>query len=143
MWGKRRKSFTAFNIVTTVIEEAILVVFLAVILPAVGVNVPLYIIAVSAAAWAGWSFLTYRLGLRAIEKTPATGAEALVGAKCRTTVPLEPVGYIKIRNEQWLARSITGEIQSGVEVVIIEVKGLTLMVKPFLETADRNSRDSS
>lgn len=142
MWSKRKRSFTAFNIVTTVIEEVLIVVFLAVVLPAIGVSVPLYIIAIAAAAWAGWSYLTYRIGLRAVQKAPATGAEALIGARCRTLVPLAPVGYVKVRNEQWQAHSIAGEIESGIEVVIIEVKGLTLMVKPYLEATDRDLRDN-
>ena len=46
-------------------------------------------------AWAAWSYLTYRLGKRAIGKTPAVGPEAMVGTICQTTTPLCPKGTCK------------------------------------------------
>jgi membrane-bound ClpP family serine protease len=126
--GKRKRSFVIFNLVTTSAEEIILVVVLMAILPRLGVNIPIWLVLLLVLAWAVWSYITYRLGARAIDKIPVVGAEALIGIMCRTTTPLSPIGYVKVGGELWLAHSIAGDIDSEVEVVIVELRGLTLLV---------------
>jgi NfeD-like C-terminal, partner-binding len=53
-----------------------------------------------------------------------------VGIKCRTTTPLSPQGYVLAGSELWRAHSIHGDVNAEVEVVTVDVKGLTLIVKP-------------
>jgi len=92
--GKNKRSFALFCLVTTVIEEAVLVAVLLWLLPRFGITIPLWLFIVLVLAWAGWSYLTYRLGKKTIGKTPTVGPEAMVGTLCQTTTPLCPVGYV-------------------------------------------------
>jgi len=129
---KYKRSFGLSCLVTTVIEEVILVALLW-LPPRFGINIPLWISATLVLGWAGWSYLTYRMGKSTIGKTPAIGPEAMVGTFCRTTTPLCPDGYVQAvqaGSEIWQARSIAGDIAMGTEVVISDVKGLTLFVRP-------------
>ena len=136
-YGKGKRSFALLNLITTAAEEAVLVVVLLVILPRLRVNIPILLVVVLVVAWAVWSYFTYRLGAKAMDKIPVVGAEALVGIKCRTTTPLSPKGYVKVGSELWQAHSIDRDINSEVEVVIVEVKGLTLLVT--ITTTDKKS----
>jgi membrane protein implicated in regulation of membrane protease activity len=106
--GKGNKSLVLFNIFTTAVEEAALLVVLLWLLPVFGIIIPLWIIIVLAVGLAVWSYLSYRIGARASNKTPVMGSEALVGVRCRTSTPLSPMGYVSIGNELWWARSISG-----------------------------------
>ncbi|MFC1972527.1 NfeD family protein [Chloroflexota bacterium] len=57
----------------------------------------------------------------------------MVGIICKTTTPLCSEGYVQASQagiELWRARSISGDIDAGVEVVIVGMKGLTLFVIP-------------
>jgi membrane protein implicated in regulation of membrane protease activity len=134
MHGKNKGSFALFCLVTTIIEEAVLVAVLLWLLPHFGINIPIWLFVVLVLAWAGWSYLTYRLGKSAISKTPAVGPEAMVGTICQTTTSLCPVGYVQAGTELWRAYSIAGDIDAGVEVVIVGIKGLTLFVAVFPDT---------
>jgi membrane-bound ClpP family serine protease len=140
---KRKGSFILLNLVTTAVEEAVLVVVLLVILPLFGINIPIWLIVVLIVAWAAWSYVTYRLRVKTIDKMPVVGAEALIGIKCSTTTPLSPMGYVKVGSELWQAYSIEGDINSEVEVVIVEVKGLALQVTLSSDTATSNKHNSS
>jgi membrane-bound ClpP family serine protease len=142
-FSKRRRSFALFSLVTTVAEEAILVAILVGIIPGFGIIVPPWVIMVPVIGWAAWSFLVYRLGLRAIDQKPVVGQEALVGIKCRTTTLLSPTGYIQTGNELWKACSVAGEINAGVDVMIVAVKGLTLLVTPSPEIVTGNGHKST
>ena len=125
---KRIRSFTLFCLVTTVIEEAVLIAVLLWLLPHFGISIPIWLFVALVLAWAAWSYLTYRLGKTAIGKTPAVGPEAMVGTICQTTTPLCPKGYVQVGIELWRACSISADIDAGVEVVIVGMKGLTLFV---------------
>lgn len=120
--------YSLFSLVTAIIEEAILILLLLWVLPWLGVSIPVWLVIVMALAWGAWSYLTYHLGKRLVGRRPAVGAETLVGARCRTTTPLSPVGYVQVGNELWRACSKVGDIDAEVEVVIVGLKGVTLFV---------------
>jgi len=128
--GKKGRSFALFCLVTTIIEEAVLVAVLLWLLPRFGISVPFWLLIVLVLAWGAWSYLTYRLGKKAIGRQPAIGPEAMVGTICQTTTPLCPKGHVQAGVELWQACSVSGDIDAGVEVVIVSVKGLTLFVAP-------------
>ena len=126
--GKNKASFALFCLVTTIIEEAVLVAVLLWFLPHFGISIPIWLFAVLVSAWAGWSYLTYRMGRSAMSKTPAVGPEAMIGTICRSITPLCPKGQVQAGTELWRACSISGDIDTGVEVVIVGIKELTLFV---------------
>jgi len=57
------------------------------------------------------------------------GVETLVGRTAAVVSPLLPEGQVKIDGELWRARS-DRPVESGAEVVVTAVEGLTLLVDP-------------
>lgn len=76
--------------------------------------------ALGAAAW------------RARRMPQTTGAAALVGKRVRALDRLAPAGRVKLGDETWNATSET-PAEPGETMVVIEVKGLTLSVRPSKE----------
>ena len=133
---KKIKAYTLYSFVRFLVEEVILVVTLSWFLPGVGINIPLWLIIVLMEAWAAYSYLTSKLVAKVIDRPAAIGAETLIGIKCTTTTPLLPDGYVRIGTELWQARSIAEDIETGVEVVIVNINKLTLIVKPSNDMFD-------
>jgi membrane-bound serine protease (ClpP class) len=67
-------------------------------------------------------------GVRAQHRPPATGPEAMVGLRGRTTSPLAPEGRVFVHGELWNARAAT-PIEAGADVVIEAVDGRLLHVR--------------
>ena len=132
--GKNKGSFALLSLITTILEEAVLIAVLTWLLPHFGISVPIWLSVILVLAWAGWSYLTYRLGEKTIGKTPAIGPEAMIGSVCRATTRLCPTGYVQAGPELWRACSIAGDVDAGVEVVVIGMKELTLFVTPSAHT---------
>jgi len=135
--GRNKGSFALFCLVTTVIEEVVLISVLLWLLPYFGIRIPARVVVLLVLAWAGWSCLTYLLGKKTLGKTPLVGTETIIGTICQTTTPLCPKGYVQVGTELWRARSIAGDIDTGVEVVTVGRKGLTLFVTPSSDTGKR------
>ena len=55
----------------------------------------------------------------------------MVGCYGKTTTPLIPGGYVQVGSELWRALSTGPNIDEEEEVVVIEVKRLTLFVAPL------------
>jgi membrane-bound ClpP family serine protease len=140
---KGNRSFALFNLATTAAEETALMVVLLWLLPKLGMDVPPWLVIVLAVAWGAWSYLTYRIGARTLNILPVVGAEALPGVRCRTITPLSPGGYVRAGSELWKAHSIAGDIDSEVEVLIVEVKGLTLLVTQSPKISTGNGQNPS
>ena len=62
------------------------------------------------------------------------GVEALVGRHALVVSALAPRGQVKIDGELWAAESDTS-VESGSEVLVREVQGLTLLVRPVTGSA--------
>jgi membrane protein implicated in regulation of membrane protease activity len=58
--------------------------------------------------------------------------ESLVGKRARALQPLQPEGYVHVRGELWRAEVVKGAspVESGDEVEVEAVDGLTLRVRP-------------
>jgi membrane-bound serine protease (ClpP class) len=68
------------------------------------------------------------------QKTPVqTGQESLVGKKGHVRAELSPHGTVLINGELWTAELVEGigPVASGVEVEIVQVRGIRLLVKPL------------
>lgn len=66
--------------------------------------------------------------VRTYRRQAATGKEDLKGRVAIVTQTLEPRGVVAVEGELWNAVSKSGVIEVGQEVLISEVKGLTLSV---------------
>jgi len=113
-------------IISTLLEEAALVVIVLWGLPKLGIHIPLAGLIVLMVAWCAWSVYTYRLGSRALKMKPVL--PTMVGSKGRVASPLLPQGLVSIRGELWIATSTSGKIDIGEEVIVVEQDGLKLVV---------------
>src|SRR5450631_593672 len=69
------------------------------------------------------------MGLKAQWLKPATGAHAMIGSKGEAINLFDPDGMIKINGEMWNAISLSGKISAGENVIVKEIKDLTLYVE--------------
>jgi membrane-bound serine protease (ClpP class) len=86
-----------------------------VIVPAVGSTAGLVVFALS-------------YGMRALYRTPTTGATGMVGQTAVARTPLAPEGQVAVQGELWRAVAQDGPIAAGDPVTIVGVDGLTLTV---------------
>jgi len=139
---KKKRTYTLYSLGRLLFDEAALVAVVLLLLPRFGINIPVWLLIVFMVAWAVYSCLTSSLVAKVIGRAAAVGTEALIGVKCTTTTPLLPDGYVRVGAELWQARSITGDIETGAEVIIVNINRLTLLVRPSTDTFDegRNIR---
>jgi membrane-bound ClpP family serine protease len=126
------KTYTYYSVTMFLVEELILAFILSWFLPSFDINIPLWLVLILMEAWAAYSYLTSNLVTRVINKQVSVGREALIGVKGTTTTPLCPDGYARVGAELWRARSMSGDIDPGEEVLIVRVDRLTLLVKPSM-----------
>ena len=69
------------------------------------------------------------MGLKAQWLKPVTGVHAMIGSKGEAITLIDPDGMIKINGEMWNAISLSGKISSGENVIVKEIKDLTLYVE--------------
>jgi len=118
-----------FTIVSTILEEAAIVVIVRWGLPSIGVDIPWPGLIALMLAWLGWSVFTYRIGSRALRQKPLVRLPAMVGSKGTAVSPLTPDGLVKIQGELWVAKSAAGTIETGQEVVVVAQDRLKLVVR--------------
>jgi membrane-bound serine protease (ClpP class) len=98
-----------------------------------GVALAVTIAVVLAAAAASGTLLAARAARRLRRRRALGGADGLVGRLGVVRRPLEPVGVVNVMGELWRARPswMDGEsaLAEGEEVVVEEVRGLTLRVR--------------
>lgn len=117
-----------FAVVSTLLEEAAIVVIVRWALPEIDVHIPLWGLIVVMVGWGAYSVLTYRLGSRALGQKPLVSLPEMVGSKGEVVSPLAPEGLIKIRGELWLAKSAGGDIELGGKVIVVGQDSLKLVV---------------
>jgi membrane protein implicated in regulation of membrane protease activity len=85
---------------------------------------PAWILPLGVAAFVAKDLLMYPIVRDTLRPPPG-----LVGARGRAVDRLAPGGYVKIAGELWRAEATGGEIEGGAEIVVREVRGLTLRVE--------------
>jgi len=125
-----QKGYIVYSIVTGLLEEAALAAVVLWLLPLLGVNIPIWGLILLMAAYGVKEGITYRIGIRALQRKPVASPEAMVGCCGKATTPLAPDGYVQVQGELWRALSTGPNVDEGDEIVIVEVKRLTLIVAP-------------
>jgi membrane-bound ClpP family serine protease len=120
-------------IVSTLLEEAALVVIVLWGLPQLDIHIPLAALIAVMVAWAAFAVFTYRKGTRALGKKPVIDLLPMVGSKGEVVSPLDPEGVIKIKGERWIAKSVRGRLDTGEEVTVVGQEGLKLIVRKGTE----------
>ncbi|MGZ3709366.1 MAG: NfeD family protein, partial [Bdellovibrionota bacterium] len=83
---------------------------------------------------AGFFFGVLRAALAARHRPVVTGPEALIGAVGLVEADLKPKGIVNLRGERWTAEVVPPglRVRSGKPVEVLEIKGVTLKVRPKL-----------
>ena len=117
-----------FAIVSTLLEEAALVVIILFVLPQFDINLPLGALIGLMVGLLSYAFISYRVVSRALRERPAIGLPTMVGSKGKVVSRLAPGGMVRIKSELWDARSSHGDIGTGEEITVIGQDGLQLLV---------------
>ena len=115
-------------IVTTVLEEAVIVALLLWVLPQFGIEVPLWALITIMVILAVNAVFFYTIGSRALRRRPFAGVGSAVGSKGKVIKPLDPEGIVRIGDELWEAKTAGSHADTGDVVTVIEQDGLKLVV---------------
>ena len=118
------------KVLVLLLDEVVIVAVVLLVLWQLKIDIPLPIAIVGALVLGGLVFVIHKAVIPTFHKKQVTGAEGLIGLEGEVIEPLTPVGVIRTKGEYWKAKSVGENIAAGVEVEILEIKGLTLIVKP-------------
>ena len=116
-------------IISTLIEEAALIVIVLWGLPQLGIRIPLPGLVALVVVWGAFSIFIYRMGSRALRKKPIAGLLTMVGSRGKAASPLVPEGFVRIKGELWEAKSLSGKIRTREEIMVVGQDGLKLIVR--------------
>jgi len=122
------KGYIVYSIVTGLLEEAALAAVVLWLLPLLGVNIPIWGLILLMVAYGVKEGITYRIGARALRRKPVVSLKGMVGCRGEAATPLAPDGYVQVQGELWRALSTGPNINKDDEIVIVEVRRLTLFV---------------
>ena len=120
--------YTIYAIVSTILELGILVAIVIWGLPYVGIEIPLWGLAILAMFLLAFSYYTYTMGRRALDKKLLHEIEAMIGSQGVVATVKKPGCYIKVRGELWKGIS-DSPLHIGQEVVVVAVEGFKLVVE--------------
>lgn len=119
-------------VLSTLLEEAALVLIVLVGLPRLGVQLPqwgLALLIIVMIAWGTITIIFYQKGSRALKLKPIVGLPGMIGGRGEVVSQLAPEGMIKIKGELWVAKSASGRMNPGDEVIVVEQDRLKLIVR--------------
>ncbi|MFC1873217.1 NfeD family protein [Chloroflexota bacterium] len=115
-------------IVSTLLEELVMVVVALWALPRFGLYVPIWVLVVLLLGWNAQAILFFRAGTRALKRdiVPFT---AMAGSQGTVVRPLDPEGSVRIKAETWQAVAEDGSIETAAEVTVVGQDRLKLIVR--------------
>jgi len=117
---------------------AIIVVVVLVVLPRMGIDIPLPGLIALLAVFVTYAVVTYRIGSRALSRKPVGGLASMVGSRGTVVAPLNPRGTVRVQGELWEAVASKGNIAAGEEIVVVGQKRLRLTVERVKKPDDRD-----
>ncbi|MEE8353123.1 MAG: NfeD family protein [Dehalococcoidales bacterium] len=126
---RRANKLLIWKIISTAFEEAVLAAAVLWVLPALGLDMPPWLLALAMPALAAYNVFTYRKGIEALRTEPMPGMTTMVGIKGEVIRSLAPEGIIRVKGELWTARSAAGSLVEGQRVVVVDQQRLKLVVE--------------
>ncbi len=133
------------KVLVLLLDEVVAVGLVLFLIWVLKIEIPLPIAVVAALLFGGLTFVIQRAIIPTFHKKQVTGGEGLIGLEGEVIEPLTPVGVIQTNGEYWKAKSVGENIAVGEKVEILEIKGLTLMVKlkkSAVEEKNQSYRDN-
>ncbi len=132
---RRANKLLIYKIISTTFEEAVLAVAVLWLLPALGLDIPPWLLAPAMPALAAYNVFTYRKGIEALRTEPIPGMTSMVGIEGEVVRGLAPSGLVRVRGELWTARvaagsfAAGGSLAEGRRVVVVGQERLKLVVE--------------
>jgi membrane-bound ClpP family serine protease len=135
------KTRLIFAIISTLLEEAAILVIVLWGIPQAGIRIPLWGLILIMVAWAVYSIFTYQMGTRALKREQEVGWPNMIGTKGKVVSSLKPEGMVRIKGETWAAKSDTDELKPGEEVIVVRQERLKLVVRGSNPQDDSKAND--
>lgn len=122
----------AFEAVLAVVDEILIVTAAAALILYIAYDAGYVDASTAAAVAAVLAAAAGAVGLaviRAHTRKPLVGPEAMVGLTGVAIEDLDPEGKVLVEGEIWRALSVSGKIERGSRVVVVDVEDLTLLVR--------------
>jgi membrane protein implicated in regulation of membrane protease activity len=116
-------------IVSSLLDEAIIIAVIIFGLPLLGVNIPTFGIIIIGIAFLIYATTLYILGSRILGKKPTAGLTSMLGMEGRVVCRLNPRGVVKIKGELWEAKTEDGTIDPGTDVIVTGQARMKLIVR--------------
>ena len=117
-------------VLVALLDDIAVLALLFFILWAVDVDIPLYLLIIIGLVAGTFVFFITRAIVPSLRSRKVAGKEGMIGLTGEVAQPLNPQGVIKVGDEYWKATSLSGDIDVGEEVEIIDIDGLRVEVKP-------------
>ncbi|WP_461866721.1 NfeD family protein [Thermococcus sp.] len=124
-----RKWSKALRVLILLADEIVVGLLLLVVLPAMGLHIPLKAVLLLLAVLIGKDIIAAPRIWKDFEKDVKVGLETLLGKEATVIRELNPEGIIKIGNEFWNARCINGSAKPGEKVKVVKTRGTMLLVE--------------
>lgn len=118
-----------WKIITSLLEQAVLVAAVLWGLPLIDINLPLWVLGPASIVLQAYNVFSYRKSIQTFRTQPVPGMSNMLGTHGETVNSLTPDGLIKIRGELWAATAANGNIVTGRNVTVVEQSGLKLVVR--------------
>ena len=116
-------------VLVLLLDEAVALGLVLLVLWFFRISISLPFVIVIALVLGIFAFITHKVIIPSFHKKKVTGSEGMIGLECEVIEPLMPVGVIRTKGEYWKAKAVGENIAVGEEVEILELAGLTLMVR--------------
>jgi len=116
-------------VLVALLDDIAILALLFFILWALDVDIPLYLLIIIGLVAGTIVFFVHRAIIPSLRRKKVAGKEGMIGLTGEVAQPLNPQGVIKVGDEYWKAKSLSGDIDVGEEVEIIDIDGLNLEVK--------------
>jgi membrane-bound ClpP family serine protease len=116
-------------VLVALIDDVAALVLVFVILWALDVEIPVYILVIIGLVAGTFIFFVHRAVVPSLRRRKVTGKEGMIGLSGEVTQALTPQGVIKVEDEYWKAKSRGGDIPVGEEVEIVGIDGLKVEVE--------------
>jgi membrane-bound serine protease (ClpP class) len=115
-------------VLVALIDDIAVLALVFLLLWAFGVDIPLYLLIIIGLVAGTFVFFIHRAIVPSLRRGEVSGREGMIGCTGEVIEDLNPQGVVRVNDEYWKARSLSGDITVGEEVEIISIEGLRLEV---------------
>ena len=116
-------------VLVALIDDIAALVLVFVILWALDVEIPVYLMVIIGLVAGTFIFFVHRAIVPSLQRRKVTGKEGMIGQIGEVTQACTPRGIIKVKDEYWSAKSLSGDLLVGEEVEIVSIDGLKVEVE--------------